>query len=193
MTSEHDQLPFGFDDGATLSACRQYRYRLWRTWGDRDRRCVFVGVNPSTADEREDDPTIRKCVGFAKRWGFGAIDMVNLFAWRDTDQRGLLTAPNPVGIENDCRILQAFDGATRIVFAWGRGKTAPVRKIIRMRVAAESAMLRYGRAERGCLGRTEDGFPRHPLMLAYETRFEPWPAVRASDALAQLAAEDAES
>jgi hypothetical protein len=65
--------------GAVLSDCRRYRYRLWRCWGDGNHRVAFVGINPSTADEVDDDATIRKCVGFAKRWGFSALDMVNLF------------------------------------------------------------------------------------------------------------------
>lgn len=168
------QASLSLDGGAVLSSCRQYRYRLWRTWGDRKKCCVFVGVNPSTADETENDPTIRKCIGFAKRWGFGAIEMVNLFAWRDTDQRGLLTASDPIGIENDCRILQAFDGASRIVLAWGSGKTAAVRKLITRRIGSEAAMLySYGPAERGSFGETDDGFARHPLMLAYSTQFVP--------------------
>ncbi len=83
------------ESGAHLSPCRQYRYRLWRDWDPGAGRCVFVGLNPSTADEHTDDPTIRKCVGFAKRWGFGAIDMVNLFAYRSTSPKGLLTQECP--------------------------------------------------------------------------------------------------
>lgn len=158
--------------GAVLSECRQYRYRLWREWGDVSKRVCFVGINPSTADEHDDDHTITKCIGFAKRWGFGALDMVNLFAWRSTDQRGLLEAADPIGVENDCRILQAFDQASRIVLAWGSGKTAAVRNLVHNRVRAEVAMLHtYGPAERGHFGLTYDGFPRHPLMLPYDRRF----------------------
>ncbi len=158
--------------GATFSECGRYRYRLWRGWGNPEDRCVFVGVNPSTADDTTDDPTIRKCVGFARRWGYGALDMVNLFAWRDTDQRGLLHADDPVGEENDCRILQAFDGASRIVLAWGSGKTAAVRRLITARIQQEAQMLYgYRRVQRGTLGETADGFAKHPLMLAYTTPF----------------------
>jgi hypothetical protein len=152
-----------------------YRYRLWREWGDPRSRCVFVGINPSTADAVEDDQTIAKCIGFARRWGFGALDMVNLFAWRDTDQRGLLNTLDPIGRENDCRLLQAFDTASRIVLAWGAGKTASVRRLIEARAVRESKMLfSYGDAERGSLGTTAEGFPRHPLMLGYSTPFVPW-------------------
>jgi hypothetical protein len=162
------------DAGAVFSECRRYRYRLWREWDLTKGRVCFVGVNPSVADELLDDHTIRKEVGFAKRWGFGALDKVNLFGWSDTDQRGLLTAPDPVGEENDCRILQAFDRADRIVLAWGSGKTAAVRKLITARIQAEAQTLYgYGNAERGTLGETADGFARHPLMLAYATPFVP--------------------
>ncbi len=163
-------LPLGFDSGATMSVDRLYRYRLWRSWGSREHRCVFVGLNPSTADEQRDDPTIRKCVGFAKRWGFGAIDMVNLFAWRSTDPTGLLTAPMPVGADNDAFLREAFDGAHRIVWAWGR-HTARVREMVRRRTRDAWFSARRD-CETGTLGLAQDGSPRHPLMLAYVTPFE---------------------
>src|SRR5579859_5937119 len=102
--------------GATFSACRTYRYRLWRSWEPRGSRCVFVGLNPSTADESTDDATIRKCVGFAKRWGFGAIEVVNLFAYagvRSTDPRSLLGVSDPVGPDNDGTMDAALRGAHR--------------------------------------------------------------------------------
>lgn len=170
-----ERLPSLSMGGAVFSPDRLYRYRLWRTWNSTRGRCVFVGVNPSKAAERDDDHTIRKCVGFALRWGFGTIDMVNLFAWCDTDQRGLLTAPEPVGLETDCRILQAFDTASRIVFAWGGGKTAAVRRIIAERVRAEQEMLFHyqPQVERGTLGPCDGWFPKHPLMLPYATSFVP--------------------
>lgn len=162
----------GMRSGAVFSPCRRYRYRLWREWGDPRKRVCFCGVNPSTANEAEDDHTIRKEIGFAQRWGFGALDKVNLFGWADTDQRGLLTAEDPIGIENDCHILHAIDGASRFVHAWGNGKTAAIRRLIAERIRVERVMLySYGRAERGILGMTADGFARHPLMLAYATPF----------------------
>lgn len=162
------------DAGALFGPGGLHRYRLWRTWGDETNRVVFVGVNPSTAGATSDDATIRKCVGFAKRWGFGAMDMVNLFAWVDTDQRGLVAAHEPIGVENDCRIMQAFDGASRIVLAWGAGKTASVRKLITARIQAEARMLYgYRPVQRGTFGETADGFAKHPLMLGYATAFVP--------------------
>lgn len=92
-------------NGAILSTDRLYRYLLWRciahdnlTRGGNDkRRVVFVMLNPSTADERVNDPTIRKCIGFARRWNFGYVDVVNLFAWRETKPQGLLRITNPEG------------------------------------------------------------------------------------------------
>jgi len=121
----------GFDSGATFSPDGLYRYHLWRLWGDREHRCVFVGLNPSTADAARDDPTIRKCAGFAKRWGFGAVDVVNVFAWRSTKPVGILRAADPVGPDNDEAIAHVLEGASRVVWVgvntarpfdvWSRG------------------------------------------------------------------------
>lgn len=160
--------PFGFDDGATFSPCRGYRYHLWRSWGNRERRVAFVGLNPSTADETRDDPTIRKCIGFAKRWGFEAIDMVNLFAWRSTDPTGLRLVVDPVGPANDETLTRVLFDAARVVLAWG--SHAPVRTLIAQRVAALSLTHTL---QGFTLGRSKDGSPRHPLMLAYSTPLEP--------------------
>jgi hypothetical protein len=184
--------------GAVLSPCRKYRYRLWRVWGDASKRCVFVGLNPSTADETKDDATIRKCIGFAKRWKFGAIDMVNLFAWRATKPEGLLETPCPAAPDdhypnwndNDRHTQAAFQSASRIVFAWGGGYTGKLGTLIRnhegslehvFKDAFLSDPLRrmHGGTmplpAAGILGRTKDGSPRHPLMLAYTTPFEEVP------------------
>jgi hypothetical protein len=163
------------DSGATFSVCRTYRYRLWRSWDGGERRCVFVGLNPSTADESRDDPTIRKCIGFAHRWGFDAVEVVNLFAYAgegSTDPRSLLDASDPVGPENDAMLAAAFAGACRIVWAWGRHDPR-VRALVRERVATIPCLGPRGRGVTGCLGRSQDGSPRHPLRIAYATRFEP--------------------
>lgn len=156
-----------FDSGATFSECRRYRYHLWRTWGEPGNRVAFIGLNPSTADEEADDPTIRKCIGFAKRWGFGAMDMVNLFAWRTTKPIGLKQTGDPVGPANDEAIRRVCFQATRVVLAWG--SHAPVSDLIAMRLHA----LPLGR-DLGCFsfGRNADGQPKHPLMLPYSTKLE---------------------
>src|SRR5881396_744410 len=105
--------------GATFSRDRRYRYRLWRRW-DRSRAVVaFVMLNPSTADAMHDDPTIRRCIGFARNWGFGGVDVVNLFALRATDPRALRRAHDPVGPANDRHIASAGSRASLVILAWG--------------------------------------------------------------------------
>lgn len=182
---------FGSESGATLSTDRRYRYRLWRSWRTPPEdvskpvrpvvRCVFVGLNPSTADEQSDDQTIRKCVGFAKQWTaqadgprFGAIDMVNLFAFRSTDPLGLLSADDPVGPDNDRILGSTFETAARIVFCWGQ-HPPKVRNLVRARIESAGWQELLGRFRivrtLGTFGATASGAPRHPVMLAYATPF----------------------
>ena len=158
--------------GALFSPDRRYRYRLWRVWGDGNRRVVFVGLNPSKADERSDDPTIRKCIGFAKRWGYGALDMVNLFALVSTSPRGLLDEPEPIGAENDRVLADVLGFASRVVWAWGDVPTAPLKALLSARVGKWLAFPVSSRAEFFTLGRTASGQPRHPSRLAYATTLE---------------------
>jgi len=117
--------------GAIFSACRRYRYRLWRSWGDRANEVVFCALNGSTATEDADDPTIRKDIGFAKRWGFGRMVQINLFGWMATRPRGLLAAGDPVGPESDEIIAAAVRSARRVVFCWGTH--GPVQRIVAAR------------------------------------------------------------
>jgi hypothetical protein len=168
------------NSGAIFSPDRRYRYRLWRQWGDGNSRVAFLMLNPSTADATEDDPTIHKCVGFAKQWtqqaygpSFGAIDVVNLFAWRSTNPKGLLDAADPVGPENELMIRSVLANVQRIVYAWGRHSPR-----VRAMVSGRLASLGWvGRTRPGCdivtLGRCGDGSPRHPLMRAYASPIEP--------------------
>lgn len=162
--------------GAEFSPCRRWRYQLWREW-QAGPRCVFIGLNPSTADEAEDDPTIRKCIGFAKRWGFGSLTMLNLFGHRSTDPAGLLTVPDPGGPGNRDAMQLAIDRASRVVLAWG-SHSLKVRALVRPLVEVHgTSALPWGliappTADVGILGRNADGSPRHPLMLAYATPFE---------------------
>src|SRR5882724_4976365 len=87
-------------NGAVLSDCERYRYALWRRWAERP-AVLFVGLNPSTADALQDDPTIRRCIRFAKAWGYGALYMGNLFAFRATDPRAMKAEADAVGPDND--------------------------------------------------------------------------------------------
>lgn len=178
MTTASLFATFSFDSGATFSPDRRYRYRLWRTWGERENRVVFVGLNPSKAGEVSSDQTITKEIGFAKRWGFTALDKVNLFGLVSTDPRGLLKTDDPVGPENDTAIVEALKGARRVVLAWGSYRP-DIAVLVRARlVRAREALLRtrwmlFEGAVTGTLGWTRDGSPRHPSRLAYDTPFTP--------------------
>ncbi len=143
-----------------------YRYTLLRQISDARGRVLFIMLNPSTADAIQDDPTIRRCVGFARDWGFGQLEVCNLFAFRSTDPRALTAAADPVGPRNDAAIRRAVKRSDLVVTAWGAEGG-------RSRRAAEvSAMLAPKTAF--CLGRTLAGAPRHPLYVARRTALVPF-------------------
>jgi hypothetical protein len=157
----------GMERGATLSPCGLYRYRLWRRWGDGG-SVNFVMLNPSTADATEDDPTIRRCVRFAESWGYGALDVTNLFAWRATRPTNLIRAAGPSGPDNDAHIIAAAREASKVVAAWGvggshLGRSASVRKIL----AGVGVRLHY-------LKMNGTGEPSHPLYLPASCRPIEW-------------------
>lgn len=102
-----------------FSSCRRYRYTLWRVWNESKPYCMFIGLNPSTADETEDDPTVRRCIQFSKDWGYGALCMTNLFAWRETDPKLMKHVPDPVGEGNDFHLQYTAEHAGIIIAAWG--------------------------------------------------------------------------
>ena len=151
---------------ANISDCGRYRYNLTRMWDSQLPRVLFVMLNPSTADAYQDDPTIRKCIGFAKRWGCGSIEVVNLFAWRATDPRDLKVARDftydIVGPENMAAWESAKGRCDYIIAAWGANKLAKEQE--------DLFASTFGEVE--CLGFTNDKQPRHPLMLAYATERE---------------------
>jgi hypothetical protein len=157
--------------GARFSRDRRYRYRLWRRW-DRSRPSVaFCMLNPSTADERSDDPTIRRCIGFARDWGYGGVEVVNLFALRGTDPRELRRARDPVGERNDAHLLAVAARSAAVVIAWG------IHGALHARDARTLAML-CRRSRLLALGWTKTGAPRHPLYLRRDARPTPVPAGR---------------
>lgn len=147
---------------ARFSPDRQYRYELWRRWGAGE-YCLFVGLNPSTADETKDDPTIRRCINFAKAWGYGALCMANLFAYRATDPADMKREPEPNGPENDDTLKRLAAGAGVVIAAWGVHGTHHGRN------AEVMAML----PNLDCLGVTKDGHPKHPLYLPKTVKPEP--------------------
>lgn len=104
---------------ASFSQCKTFRYQLIRTWNESLPAVCFIGLNPSTADHRIDDPTIRRCIGFAKSWGYGSLTIVNLFAYRTPYPEALKQADDPIGPRNRHFIRQAVKGADVVVAIWG--------------------------------------------------------------------------
>lgn len=162
--------------GAHLSECECYRYSLWRAWGkgpNAFNRLVFVGLNPSTADQTVNDATVRKWIGFAKRWGYFGFTAVNLFAYRATNPKDIPPIMSSVGMFNDVELEKCFKSALMIVPCWGRSDK--LHRFLRYRVTDVAATLRNYHRKTYCLGFTNQGDPRHPLMLPYTTELVPWP------------------
>lgn len=157
---------------AELSHCGLYRYSLTRVWEETLPQACWIMLNPSTADATTDDATIRRCVGFARRWGYGGILVVNLFAYRATYPSDLWRAAEGgvdiVGPANDGAIGRAT-ARGEVVAAWG---STP--KQAQPRVECVLAALR-DRCEVLCLGTTADGSPKHPIRLP--ARLMPTPFV----------------
>lgn len=147
-----------------FSSCRKYRYTLWREWLGGDGYAMFIGLNPSTADETRDDPTIRRCIGFAQSWGYRSLLMTNLFAFRATYPADMMAAADPIGPENDSWLRTSAADAGVVVAAWGTLGTH------RGRDAAVRAMLRNLRV----LRLTKDGHPQHPLYLPKTLTPQEW-------------------
>ena len=149
---------------AILSADRLYRYALWRTWGLSKGFAMFVGLNPSTADETEDDPTIRRCIAFARDWGYGGLCMTNLFAFRATQPVDMKNAQDPVGPENDDWLRKYSAKAGVVVAAWGVHGVFKNRDVV---VKELLQNLHY-------LQLTKEGHPGHPLYLPKTLQPVPW-------------------
>jgi len=152
---------------AVLDATSTYRYRLSRCWLGGAGGVLFIILNPSTADARQDDPTIRRCIRFAQRWGAARLEVVNLFAYRATSPGGLIDVHDPIGPENNYHILTAANLSGRIVVAWG---------VLGTFLDRDKAVLKMlGDRPLFCLGRTKGGHPRHPLYVPYAQPLEPYP------------------
>lgn len=164
------------DHKTIFSPDRVYRYTLWREWdcdlltGTSDdlpnasEYAMFIGLNPSTADETKNDPTIRKCIGFAKRWGYGALCMTNLFAFRATLPRDMKRHAAPAGEANHSHILKCASQAGIVVAAWGVNGIHQNQDL-----NIKQWMLSIG-VQLKCLRKTKDGHPEHPLYVPYETQ-----------------------
>ena len=151
------------DSSASLSSCRQYRYALRRKWAEGP-QVLFVMLNPSRADETLDDPTIRRCIGFAKLWGFGSLCVGNLFALRTPSPGELMQHASPIGHENDQWLRTLQESATLTVAAWGNNGR------FQKRSASVSKLL----TDPHTLGLTKLAEPRHPLYVHSATQPIKW-------------------
>lgn len=147
---------------ATFNEARTHRYSLQRVMSAGPRTITFVGLNPSTADAEQDDPTIRRCVGFAVRWEYDRLFMANVHAFRSTDPRGLATCGDPVGMDNWFLVKTLARASELVICAWGAnvlyGDAIHIASWLRTQPNARH------------LGLTKSGQPRHPLYLRADTR-----------------------
>ena len=140
---------------AFFSKDRKHRYALWRVWNNKLPKVLFIGLNPSTADEVKDDPTIRRCINYAKDWGYGGYIMGNIFAYRSTDPKNLKITNNPIGIDNNSWLKKLHSEASLTIGAWGNhGKY-----LDRGEEVSNLIDNLY------CLRITKEGHPSHPLYL----------------------------
>lgn len=152
---------------AQLSACGRYRFSLCRRWDWQRGQCLYVMLNPSTADAFEDDATIRSCIRLAKSYGLGAIEVVNLFAWRATDPKNLPAKPSDaIGPGNHTAIETALERSEKVICAWGAhpyaARSAP----------AVLDLIGLYKPVAYCLGKTKAGAPKHPLYIKTGTPLE---------------------
>jgi len=153
---------------AVYSDCENYRYSLTRIWDEHAPRVLFVMLNPSTATEVQNDPTVERCERRARTLGYGAFCVCNIFAYRATDPKKMRAQSDPVGPENDVTIINATNWANDIVCAWGThgahlDRGAEVEKMLR----AQSKTLTH-------LGLSIAGHPKHPLYIGYKTQPQRW-------------------
>lgn len=152
------------ETGATFSDCEKYRYTLWRSWGVGD-LANFIMLNPSTADESTNDPTVERCERRAREYGFGGLIVTNLFAWRSTDPKQLNKVLDPIGRENNDAIKETAAQCKIVVCAWGKDGTIMARNESVLKMLREFCpeKLRY-------LKLTKDGHPYHPLYVPYSMK-----------------------
>ena len=153
---------------AVYSDCERYRYLLTRVWEPAGRKALFIMLNPSTATEVQNDPTVERCERRARTLGFGGFRVTNIFAWRDTDPKKMRAAAEPIGAENDAMIAQSGDWGDQIIAAWGAHGEHLQRGV------AMEALLRDMELPVFHLGLTKAGHAKHPLYIAYTQQPELW-------------------
>ena len=162
----HEQ--HGTRSTALYSSCQAYRYGLTRTWDQTAPKLLFIMLNPSTATELKNDPTIERCQRRSKALGFGAVRACNLFAYRATDPRDLKKAKDPVGPHNLAYLLESARWADTILCAWGtHGAYMGMGPATKNLLASENLTLHH-------LGLSKEGHPRHPLYVPYQAAPTLW-------------------
>lgn len=151
--------------GATISECGFYRYELWRFWDELKPKLLFIMLNPSTADSELDDPTIRRCIGFAKKWGYGGFYVGNLFAFRSKKPTDLLNEENPYGDFNNYYLSEMANKCSVAVCAWGN---FPVLKKMGISPTLDNIHI-----PKKYIDLSINGTPKHPLYLKKELELKP--------------------
>jgi hypothetical protein len=155
------------ENDAVISECGKYRYLLRRAWDHAKPRALFIMLNPSTADARADDATIRSCVRLVSGIGYGSMEVVNLFAWRATDPKDLPTPPSAaIGPNNSRTIEAAVVRCDMAICAWGAHPYAA------KHAQGVLDIIRLNRPAAYCFGKTKAGAPKHPLYIKSGTALE---------------------
>jgi len=153
---------------AEYSDCEAYRYTLTRVWDEAGQRALFIMLNPSTATELQNDPTVERCERRARALGYGAFRVLNIFAYRATDPRVMRAVADPVGPGNDVAILGSLSWGDRVICAWGTHGAHLGRG------PAVEAMLRGAGVPLFHLGLSKAGHPKHPLYIGYTVQPHLW-------------------
>jgi hypothetical protein len=153
---------------AVYSDCERYRYSLTRVWDNNGGKVLFVMLNPSTATEVQNDPTVDRCERRARTLGFGGFRVTNIFAWRDTDPRNMKAATDPIGPDNDATLVDGVNWADSVIAAWGTHGA-------HLNRGADVAVLLGSMGQPLYhLGLSKHGHPKHPLYLPYTQQPEVW-------------------
>ena len=140
---------------AMFSDCRKYRYTLLRKWDSGNKMCQFIGLNPSTADEINNDPTIRRCIRYAKEWGYDGMYMTNLFVYRATNPSDMKQQDDPIGSDNDAYLLYISHNVETTIAVWGNGGVYKSRDKTVLSMITPIYYLHI----------TQQNTPAHPLYL----------------------------
>lgn len=153
-----------------FSPCRTYRYSLVHEWDRELPRVAFIMLNPSTADENALDPTLRRCLSFARSWGYGSFEIGNVFAFRATDPKAMKAAADPFGPDNAAHLMRMTRDTSLVVAAWGVHASHRDGDRVAFRCVPHGKTLH-------ALAVTKGGAPSHPLYLRGDLRPQPFQVV----------------